>query len=528
MSWVRNGKFFAIRPGEKIDVPQAKRYIGVDGDEEFFNQYFNQIVEEAQRVDYILGSAADLTLGAANVKWNGSVFKDEDDVTVTFASGDRIAIVSFDGGSVTFTTDNLHFDMEPDTEIDLTGILFTLSSDGCRGRLNFINAGASSILLTGSQSILDIRHDGGETAVSTNGQDVIINGTTVKSIEYDNIFMNSAALIAQRGTSFPSIANSVYGPDGFIHNKSGAMVGTFQQTADGPTVAESGAKVVNCVDLTTTTIDASIAAGDYCAISQPIEGSNILDIAGGFAVIGFWVSSPVTGTHCVAFRNQGSGAGTFASPYVPDRSYIKEYTIDTINTWEFKTFTIPIDDSSGTWDYSNGMGLCVTWTLAAGTTYQTTAETWATGNFLATANQVNVVGIVGAFKIAIPNMIKGQNYNNWVSKDESGLFRLYEKSYDINTVPGTITNNGAARTSAGLIAGVLLTTWINIVKKRTSLHDFHTYSNATGAIDTIRKVGVADNAVTYLYQGDAVVSIQATVAQSEWEYQWTSDASIYI
>ena len=45
--------------------------------------------------------------------------------------------------------------------------------------------------------------------------------------------------------------------------------------------------------------------------------------------------------------------------------------------------------SAGTWNYTNGVGLTITFVSASGTDFHTTADTWQTGNFVATSNQVN-------------------------------------------------------------------------------------------------------------------------------------------
>jgi len=88
----------------------------------------------------------------------------------------------------------------------------------------------------------------------------------------------------------------------------------------------------------------------------------------------FWVKSPKTGTHCIAFQNSGQ-----------DRSYVAEYTVSAADTWERKTISVSFSETGGTWDYATGVGLRVIATLMAGTTYQTTAGAWQTGNYMGTA-----------------------------------------------------------------------------------------------------------------------------------------------
>jgi hypothetical protein len=131
-----------------------------------------------------------------------------------------------------------------------------------------------------------------------------------------------------------------------------------------------------------TTADSTIAAGDRYLINQPIEGHNTADLGFGAAgaktvTLSFWVQSSLTGTYCAALVNATSS-----------RSYVAEYDINVADTWEYKTITIT-GDTSGTWLSDNGIGVVARFALATGTTYQTTANAWAAGNFNATSNQVN-------------------------------------------------------------------------------------------------------------------------------------------
>lgn len=132
------------------------------------------------------------------------------------------------------------------------------------------------------------------------------------------------------------------------------------------------------------TADTSIGASELAALYQPIEGYNISDLYWGAVgaksvTLSFWVYSTTTGTFCVSFRNGSNNL-----------SYIAEYTINAINTWEYKTITVP-GPTTGTWDTTNGEGLSIIFTVAVGTTYQTTANAWTNGNFLGTSSQVNLL-----------------------------------------------------------------------------------------------------------------------------------------
>ncbi len=194
-----------------------------------------------------------------------------------------------------------------------------------------------------------------------------------------NYLMNGNMGISQRATSFASVGNATYSLDRYRYDKSGAMVHTISQdTSDVPTLAQAGVQFPASLRLNLTTPDTSIAAGDRIQLSQYIEGVNFLPLVGKDFTFSFWVKATLAGTYCISIRN---GA--------PDRSYVAEYVINSANTWEKKTINVPAAPTSGTWDYTTGIGLRLGFTLASGTTFQTTANSWQTGDFIATANQVN-------------------------------------------------------------------------------------------------------------------------------------------
>lgn len=196
----------------------------------------------------------------------------------------------------------------------------------------------------------------------------------------NNIIINGEMVVAQRGTSFTSIADTAYSLDRWVYNKSGDMVHNITQDTDSPTVVQVGITNPYSLKLACTTIDASIGATDLVILSQRVEGYNILNCVNGYITLSFWIKAYKTGTYCVAFRNNGR-----------DRSYVAEYTINASNTWEKKTLTVNLNYSGGTWDYTTSTGLDVSFVIAAGSNYQTTANAWQTGNYLCSSNQVNGV-----------------------------------------------------------------------------------------------------------------------------------------
>jgi hypothetical protein len=183
--------------------------------------------------------------------------------------------------------------------------------------------------------------------------------------------------ISQRGTTF--VAPAGYTLDRFIFSSGGATGGGVATVTQSTDVPNNTFQYSLKVDVTTA--DTSIASGDFSHIVQPIEGYNVRDLIGQTFTLSFWVKSPKAGIHCVAFRNSAI-----------DRSHVLEYTVSTANTWEYKSVTVTGGlITAGTWNWTNGMGVNVVFTLLAGTSIQTTTGSWQTGNFIGTSNQVNVM-----------------------------------------------------------------------------------------------------------------------------------------
>lgn len=200
-------------------------------------------------------------------------------------------------------------------------------------------------------------------------------------LSHRNKIINGKMEIAQRGTSFSGLPNGGYTVDRWSSYYSTSAAVTYTQQADAP----SNNEFQNSLRITVSTADTSIAASDYLEVQQIVEGYNARDLIGKTFTLSFWVRSSKTGTHCVSFSNFGT-----------DRSYVSEYTVSAANTWEQKSITVSGGlITAGVWDWTNGSGLAVRWALACGSTFQTTADAWQTGNFIATANQVNCLDTVG-------------------------------------------------------------------------------------------------------------------------------------
>jgi hypothetical protein len=433
-------KFFATKDSSRSPIPAAKRYVGVEGDEEFYAQYMNTLAYELNQVDYIIGTAADVTNGAANVKIiTGGVFKDIDDVTVTFVQGDRIAIIGHDAldANLSFTANDLVFEMNPDVSIDLgSAYTLTISGTGARGNLNFTNAIDKSIIVSDPTSFLEIS-TANASSVKAVGSGMI-NGNLHDSdaLITDNLIQNSFKAYWQGGTSVAGIASGATIATTWQYYKAGTNVANIahdmSRQTGVPTTSEAGVKSNYAARLTFSGAgQASLAVDDICTISTFVPGYKFIQIDQQTATFSIWVKAATTGTYCLSYRNSGK-----------DRSYVAEFTIDSASTWERKEITIDFDYSGGTWDYEFGNGIEVSICLGAGTNFQTTKDTWATGNYVATSSQVNaLVAGSGTFDWTLDQLNEGSTAKDLKAGE------VLEPQYDGLGVDFTLTGSVGWATS---------------------------------------------------------------------------------
>ena len=171
-----------------------------------------------------------------------------------------------------------------------------------------------------------------------------------------------------------------------LNSASGTGIASLQQVTDAPSGLKSSLKC------TVTTAKASPAVGDAFAIYQLIEGQNIIDFAYGTSAaktvtFSFWVKSSLTGTFSGALRAYN------ATTY---RSYTFNYTINSANTWEYKTITAT-GDTGQVPSLDNTQGFAILFDLGNGSTYQTsTLNQWQTGNYYKSTGSVSVISTLNA------------------------------------------------------------------------------------------------------------------------------------
>ena len=193
------------------------------------------------------------------------------------------------------------------------------------------------------------------------------NGANLGQLGNRNMVTNGSMAVTQRGTSFTAPASSTFTLDRWKYEESTANVVNVEQSSDAPAGFERSIKV------TTTTAAGSVGSNDFAQLLYKIEGYDLSRLAYGTSdaktsTISFWVKSSVTGSFPFGLQNHD---GTRVFPVT--------YTVNSANTWEYKTITIA-GDTGGTWTTNNnttGMRFTFLWISGSNFTGGVDGGGWA-------------------------------------------------------------------------------------------------------------------------------------------------------
>jgi len=134
-------------------------------------------------------------------------------------------------------------------------------------------------------------------------------------------------------------------------------------------ISSEGQGALHAIRVNVTT-NVTPGSGDVYKIAKRIEGKNIGHLSFGTSnaktiTLSFLVKSSVTGTHGGSLMNSAQ-----------NRSFPFTYTINSANTWESKSITIP-GDTGGTWVINTGIGLELNFDIGSGSAKRGSAGgTW--------------------------------------------------------------------------------------------------------------------------------------------------------
>jgi len=235
----------------------------------------------------------------------------------------------------------------------------------------------------------------GQPQYSWNGSQWISSKAAVTQIArtdalgWSGMQINGSMEVSQERGTTPTSTFNTYVCDGWKMLMSGTMsIAGSQQTQP----YFPGMPWYLSVQIVTP--QASIGAGDYAVIYQPIEGYRVARLGWGTAnaqpiTIGFWSMHQITGVYSVSVVGSSDA-----------RSYTATYTHAVSNVAQYNMITIPGDTGGTSWATGNTTGLSLRFVMACGSTFiAPAANTWYGSNYIAAPGQVNGVASIGHFRI---------------------------------------------------------------------------------------------------------------------------------
>ena len=228
----------------------------------------------------------------------------------------------------------------------------------------------------------------GAVGTSQLADDSVTAAKVDASVLANNVIINGAMQVAQRGTNFTGVTTGPsYAADRWRWQ--GVDVGTWEtsQSADAPTSSGfSKSFKAEC-----TSGNGSQVATTFAVIRTVIEGQDLQQFAKGTSgaknfALSFWVKSSVAGTYSIYLYDNDNS-----------REISIDYTINSATTWEYKTVVID-RDTVGTFANDNGDSLYVSFFLGAGSDYDSGLfnSTWqsenASGRASSSHAQLNTTG----------------------------------------------------------------------------------------------------------------------------------------
>ena len=225
----------------------------------------------------------------------------------------------------------------------------------------------------------------------SNARKLADNLPSVGQLGNRNLIINGDMTVAQRNTSVSEIN---YNDDGYWTTDrwksigSGSISGKINMSQDSD--APDGFKY--STKFAVHTADTAIAADQSWRVEQHIEAGNLRHLnygvgstTGKKVTLSFWVKSNLTGNWSVGLYMDSTSGGT-----TTNNNISQTYTINTANTWEYKTLTfIPNTDTNmNSTDIDHGLRLW--FHLAAGSNYTGGSQSvWGATSNRAEGHNVN-------------------------------------------------------------------------------------------------------------------------------------------
>ena len=265
---------------------------------------------------------------------------------------------------------------------------------------------------------------------------------------FRNKIINGTMQLCQRGTSFTfgsGGGNKYYGADRWTTQDYIWSAGSNITVSNETTVVPTG--FTNSYKWANGATGLTFSSGGNQAIAQAVEGYDASALYGKTCSLSFWVRSSTAGKYSIFFYNNAF-----------TRGLVKTYTINTANTWEYKTMTIDMASaiSSGVWEKTASRGLALQFMLGthADRTGNSLLDSWGSlpSYHYATSDSVNLATVANStFYLTGVQLEQGSVATPFehrpIGTELALCQRYYQKSYSLGvTVP---TNNS----QQGIVVG---------------------------------------------------------------------------
>lgn len=333
-------------------------------------------------------------------------------------------------------------------------------------------------------------------------------------------------------------ATSGYAADMFQYFSGGSTVKNYsvQRSTNIPSLSQSGFQSIYSYQYTQIGAISSFAASDYMEpIRYNMEGLDFAKITGKSITVGFWFFASVAGIYNVSFSN-----------FLFTRAYATTFSVTGANTWQFVSISIPLDPTLGSYSYDNTASFVVTIGGLGGSSFQTSSlNQWystATSQFVATT-ATNWMATAGAIiRMAQFSIIEGPlgfsstgfaRAGDTVQEELAMCQRYYEKSYDIETIPGTAAaQSGMLVVPQATIANgsTVVNLTYRVTKRVGNPAVVYGYQGNTGRISNNSGIDQAAGSGTVNFNGSSGFRVYnnsgGSVTVGEALFHWVGDARL--
>ena len=205
-----------------------------------------------------------------------------------------------------------------------------------------------------------------------------------------NLVINGSFIVDQRleGSELSITSNNKFSADRWTHNNDRFTHYKTQRKLDAD-IATIGTSAY--LRATITAVDNNLGANQSHMIENNLEGYTVSHLNLGTlgakqCTLSFWVRCSLTGLFGGSLQNANY-----------DRCHPFSYTIDTADTWEYKTFTFnTYGFTTGSFQTGNGVGLRLAFSLGQGTNRQGSPDRWHAGNKFSPTGETILVHNNGA------------------------------------------------------------------------------------------------------------------------------------